>query len=229
MQAICGPDGKFVAVEIRHPGATSDYLAFATSNMNKMFSGNNPIHPDLPFLKQGLCIYGDNAYVNTNYMITPYKNVSDGPKDAFNFFQSQLCINIECAFGILVHRWGILCKHMPVNLTIAKIGSLVLSLCKLHNFCISQRDEVAEVELDDDLNIMSSGGLHVNNEQAIDSIRPLLDGGNFVDDPSLQRYYGDRDDKPAKDMLDMITENGFVRPRPRGTSPRSGSPRSLSP
>ena len=221
MQAICGPDGKFLSVEIRHPGATSDYLAFATSKINKVLSGRNPNDPSLPFLKGGLTIFGDNAYVNTNYMITPYKNVSSGPKDAFNFFQSQLRINIECAFGILVHRWGILRKPMPINLTVGKITSIVLCLCKLHNFCIGEKDVAAEAETDDNLNIMFSGGIHVNKNQAVEAIQILLDGGNFVSGdhhPYFRRPVGDRGDQPADLMLKMIEREGYARPRPKGTN-----------
>ena len=56
------------------------------------------------FLADGLSIYGDNSYINGPYMVTPFKAVSSGIKDAYNFYQSQLRINIECAFGVLVNR-----------------------------------------------------------------------------------------------------------------------------
>ena len=58
---------------------------------------------DSNLLAPGLCIYGDAAYGNNMYMTVPFKNVSMGPKDAFNFYHSQIRINIECAFGMLVH------------------------------------------------------------------------------------------------------------------------------
>lgn len=56
------------------------------------------------FLYPGICLFGDNAYVNSSYMATPYRNISLGPEDDCNFFRSQLRINIECAFVMLVHR-----------------------------------------------------------------------------------------------------------------------------
>jgi hypothetical protein len=43
---------------------------------------NLTTRPD--FLAEGLMIFGDNAYVSTEYMVTPYKNVRAGPKDDFN-------------------------------------------------------------------------------------------------------------------------------------------------
>jgi hypothetical protein len=42
------------------------------------------------FLATGLCIFGDNAYVNNSYLVTPFKNAKGGSKGAFNFYHSQL-------------------------------------------------------------------------------------------------------------------------------------------
>ena len=57
-------------------------------------------------LKNGYVLFGDNAYLNSPYMATPYSNVSDNPdkrsEDNYNFFHSQLRIRVECAFGMLV-------------------------------------------------------------------------------------------------------------------------------
>ena len=55
-------------------------------------------------------------------MCSPFRNVSSGPKDAFNYYHSRLRITIECAFGILVHRWGVLLlrKPIPVNVSIER-------------------------------------------------------------------------------------------------------------
>ena len=54
-----------------------------------------------------------------------------------NFYQSQLRITIERAFGVLVHRWSIL--RGPLNIPLFKVVPLVQSLCKLHNYCIDER------------------------------------------------------------------------------------------
>ena len=42
----------------------------------------------------GLCLFD---------MTTPYPVVSGGTKDAYNFYHSQLQIQIKCTFGILTH------------------------------------------------------------------------------------------------------------------------------
>ena len=89
---------------------------------------------------EGLCLFGDAAYANNMKMAVPYKGAQVGPKDAYNFFHSQLRINIECAFGMLVYMWGVLQKPIHVNISINKTMHLVLAICKLHKFFINERD-----------------------------------------------------------------------------------------
>jgi DDE superfamily endonuclease len=88
-----------------------------------------------------LAIYGDCAYVNSTYMATPFKRVAGGDKDAYNYCHSQARITIECAFGMLVHRFGILCNPIPNVISLGRIATLVMSLCRLHNFCINNDDK----------------------------------------------------------------------------------------
>ena len=117
-------------MEINFPSSTSDYFAFEQSELKKKIELEGFLHP-------GLCLFGDNDYVNSPFMCVPFLNVTNiGTKDSFNFFQSQVRINIECAFVMLVHRFGILQKAIPVNICINKTTSLILAICKLHNFCI---------------------------------------------------------------------------------------------
>ena len=54
-------------------------------------------------LPAGYCLYGDNAYVNESYMAMPFQATSNGPKDSYNFYHSQVRISIEFAFGIQTH------------------------------------------------------------------------------------------------------------------------------
>jgi DDE superfamily endonuclease len=90
MQAVCDAQRRFLGVEIRHPGANSDYLAFATSALHQKLVGENPHVMGQPFLFPGISLYGDNAYVNTAWMAVPFKSVPSVPKDAYNFFHSQI-------------------------------------------------------------------------------------------------------------------------------------------
>ena len=83
-QAVSDARGKILDLSILYPGSTSDILAFeGMSLFHKLENG---------LLAPGLCLFGDNAYINTPYMATPYAAVSGGTKDAYNFYHSQLRI-----------------------------------------------------------------------------------------------------------------------------------------
>lgn len=221
MQATCDSRGYFLDVSIDYPGASSDFYAFSQSDFRKLIEQDG-------FLRPGLCIFGDNAYVNTHYMITPYKAVESGPKDAFNYFHSSLRINIECAFGMLVHRWGILRKAIPIGIAVKESSSLVVALCKLHNFCITEREEKIPRPMAKDVcYVTTEGGLTLPRldyselqwqyNEELDRVDALLDGGEHRQDDEarewrrrleLQQYSSAL---PAKHLLDMITEQGYSR------------------
>ena len=69
-------------------------------------------------------------------MTVPFPNTSYGPRDSYNYYHSQVRINIECAFGVLTNQWRILKSPLSSHLPIHCINALVLCLCKPHNFCI---------------------------------------------------------------------------------------------
>ncbi len=95
LQATVTSSRKFIGLSIKYPGSTSDFMAFENSDLRRDLETSNFLYP-------GLCLFGDNAYINTKFMATPYPNVKQGSKDAYNFYHSQLRICVECAFGMLV-------------------------------------------------------------------------------------------------------------------------------
>ena len=64
IQAVCDVNRRFLYVFIGCPGAMSDYLVFLLSPLKHKL--------DAGLLKKDFCIFGNNAYVNTLYMATPY-------------------------------------------------------------------------------------------------------------------------------------------------------------
>ena len=186
MQGICDDRRRFIDVDISHPASTSDYLSFGTSKINRRLEEKG-------FLSKGLCIYGDNAYMNCPFMATLFKAVKGGIKDAYNFYHSQLRINIECSFGILVARWGILRRALSSNFTVKKIVELVECLCRLHNFIIDSEEESENPGsslVEDNLNTIVLGGFlmeHQNGGNGTESETVLLPteilhGGEHFDD-----------------------------------------------
>ena len=101
MQAVSDCRGRILDLSINYGRASADIIAFEASDLyDKLEKG---------LLRNSrLALFGDNAYVNKCYMATPFPNVSSGGEDIYNFYHSQLRIQVECCCGQFVHRWGIL-------------------------------------------------------------------------------------------------------------------------
>ena len=202
MQAVCDANNRFLAVSIQYGGSSSDLLAFEASELRLQLEEEG-------FLAPGLCIFGDNAYVNTHYMATPYPNVQgDMERDSYNFYHSQLRIKIECTFGILIHRWGILSKRMSRRFTVGKTVALVTALCKLHNFLIDSEEGHSASSLAIDR-------LNMEDEGAIPAGR-LMHVGHHTDDwserePRVSERYGD-ETLPREAICEHVLEQGLSRP-----------------
>ena len=242
LQAVCDDHRRFLDFDISQPASTSDYLTFCSCDLLKKKLTQSG------FLKPGLTLYGDNAYVNTSFMTTPFKAVSGGIKDSFNFYHSQLRINIECAFGMLVHRWGCLRKPIPVNISISRICALVKCLCILHNYCINERllreacsnNSRQETNCDsvlaaDSVSIMMNGGsinsrLDDNSNDIdieVDRNTSMLDVGHHYDDcptTRIRMHMGSDqfiagNNLPRDEMLEQLEVVGLTtRPQKMGTT-----------
>ena len=86
LQAICDHRLKFIWVEMKWPGATSDFMAWATSKLCRLLEDNALTK----LILEGFTFVGDNAYVEKMYMATPLKGMRSGYEDAYNFYLSQL-------------------------------------------------------------------------------------------------------------------------------------------
>jgi hypothetical protein len=77
----------------------------------------------------------------------PGTNITQA-EDAYNFYFSQLRITIERAFGILVHRFGVL--RAPLSISIKKVPPMIMCLMRLHNYCIDTVGRKTCAGLEDD-------------------------------------------------------------------------------
>ena len=59
-----------------------DLLDFEVSDLYRRLEGG--------LLTDGFVIFGDNAYLNSTFLATPYPNVSGGSKDNYNYYHSQV-------------------------------------------------------------------------------------------------------------------------------------------
>ena len=189
LQGVCDAKRRLTYISVQHPAMASDYLAFVTSSLYQQLTEGSG-------LPSGFCLYGDNAYVNESYMCVPFPNTSSGTKDAYNYYQSQLQINIECAFGILTNRWRILKSPLNANIPINRVKALVSCLCKIHNFCINNGNAKPPQRYPHDaLTLMD-----FINDTGSENARPLglLGGGEHFDDiPQGQRGANQRSQRLA--------------------------------
>ena len=223
--AICDDKTRFRWIDIRCPGRSSDYLAWIMSTLPEQLGDE-----EKGIILEGMTIVGDNAFVETDYMAIPFPgNNVDEDQDAYNFYLSQLRITIERAFGILIHRWGIL--RRPLGCHIQSVPALVQCLCILHNFCIdhgSMNSSRPSLEDQDAIQRRAwRNGRGVNrkvrrNAVALDELdcpAPLLGGGHHFQDLDRGRKpAGVHGDTPMRSMLLKVKENCLLRPpvRERG-------------
>lgn len=109
------------------PGSTHDSSSFNSSEFAQKID---------EYVPEPYWIAGDDAYGCTEKLLTPYPGSHDfqSVKDTFNFYHSGCNrIFIECAFGILVRRWGILWK--PLEMSLDNNARIIMVCMLLHNFC----------------------------------------------------------------------------------------------
>jgi hypothetical protein len=68
-------------ISILYGGSSSDCIAFEESKLWARLEYDGLLAP-------GLFLFGDNEYLTASFFATPYTNVSQGPKDDYNFFHS---------------------------------------------------------------------------------------------------------------------------------------------
>jgi hypothetical protein len=128
VQATCDADRRFTDFDIRWPGSTSDTLAWLSTGVHKAISEGR--------VPSQFFFVGDAAYPCSHHMLTPVPGRASSIgrwADSYNFHQSQLRINVECAFGILIRRWGILWK--PLECKFSRVPAVISACMRLHNFC----------------------------------------------------------------------------------------------
>jgi len=223
MQAVCDARGRFLLVDIRQPGRCSDYVAFQTSKLRHQLESPG-------YLAPGLCLFGDNAYVNTQYMATPFPGQNNHDKDAYNFFHSQLRIRIECAFGMLVARWGILQKQIY---SVNKVPALLICLCRLHNFCLNKGESQVRVNnntafgsysmpgnvVEDEI-YLREGGIRLKSSQDAQNVSTqfMAAGHHFQDSSEWDRRRATIEAQrsgplPRDRLLDDIIDSSLRRPQ----------------
>ena len=237
--AICDDQCRIRWADITQPGKASDYLAFVTSELpaaledarnNAGETGDSP--SDTVFgwrrkgysqvsVKPGYTLVGDNAFVRSHWMAVPFPGQVTSDKDNYNFFLSQLRITIERAFGILIHRWGIL--RRPLGCPVRKVGALTMALMRLHNFCIDNNGknvprtttrDAARIQERARRRVRGGVGEVVELDRHGRPVQLLGHGHHFTDLPGGRRPEVVTEDEstPMDLMVEKVTASGLRRP-----------------
>jgi hypothetical protein len=237
-QAICDARGRFLDVSVMYPASTSDVLSFESASIySKLEAGLLAPGTSFRFLRAlllctylvsytiftGLCLFGDNAYINTTFMATPYSGTKGGTRDAYNFYHSQLQINIECAFGQFVHRWALFRSSLQQNVSLAKTSALVVGCMKLHNYCIDENDVALQSTQYDTVRANIVGAVPMVFSPAANMALPtgLMGGGEHWEDmQENNRRSRKRTDNvlPREQMHSFVVDKGLKRPVPTSRS-----------
>jgi hypothetical protein len=143
VQAICDRSKRFLWCYPSNKGSTHDSVAFTNSRLYSTLTANATTLEE-----KGFFLLGDSAYNLTPFLLVPY-STDDVNKDAshmydtFNFFLSSSRIYIECAFGELVMRWGILWRTLQFDL--GKCQRIISVCMLLHNHI---KDDLGETDTD---------------------------------------------------------------------------------
>jgi hypothetical protein len=98
--------------------------------------------------EKGYFFVGDSAYPLMGHMLVPYSDAkAASPEDAFNYWLSNSRIQIECTFGEVVMRWGILWRKLLFD--IQDVGKIVTVAVLLHNFLVDERESDLDFNSDD--------------------------------------------------------------------------------
>ena len=134
----CDIDRRILDFSIKSPGGTGDSLGHKDSPLGMHLANGK--------LPNWAHLLGDAAYIQSEYMMVPIRGTISEAQDAYNYEQSSLRMSIECTFGILLKRWGILWR--PLQVRHDRAAHLVACCARLHNLCIDYRicaDELGDV------------------------------------------------------------------------------------
>ena len=119
------------------PGSVHDAKAFTNSSINKKLREDKlPITYQTPVAgraKVPSYLIGDPAYPLLPFCMKEYKTCTSNEEVIFNNILRAARNPIECAFGRLKARWGILTRKIDFKLE--TIPKLVYACFVLHNFC----------------------------------------------------------------------------------------------
>jgi len=172
VQATADTRRVFTFASIDVPGAEHDSTAVQFSELYKALCSKN--WPAMYYL------LGDAAYKSIPHVLTPFEGEQTSEQAAFSFYHSQLRMAIECAFGILVKRWGVLWR--PLVSSLKSNIETVMCCMVLHNICTLARADIEDIRPPAGRN-----SVRMEDRPALDEYDRLVDQNCVVDIPPDSR------------------------------------------
>ena len=135
VQAIVDKKKQILFRSIMSRGAEHDSTAFKKSSLYAWL-----LQHWQTLAGKGYYFIGDSAYSQKSFLLMPYDNAIHGtPEDNYNFFHSSSRIAVECCFGEVDLRWGILWRELNYSL---EVNCKIIDACmRLHNFIVEHRND----------------------------------------------------------------------------------------
>ena len=116
VQGICDYKGYFIGVDCRWPGSCHNAKVYANSSINKKME-----HKEITIIYKQIIpgeakiasyLIGDPAYPLTSFCMKEHECRKSNGQTVFNSMFREARNPIECAYGFLKARWGILNKKI---------------------------------------------------------------------------------------------------------------------
>lgn len=146
LQAVAGPDYRFIAIHVGAYGKESDGGIFSHSSLSKKLEegalgvGRLSALPGTNIMVPYVLL-GDEGYPLKTYLMRPFPVSKVGPSQIiFNKRLSAARQVIECAFGIISSKWRLLLTSIEIE-QLNDIDKIVKCICLLHNIIIEKEGE----------------------------------------------------------------------------------------
>lgn len=146
LQAVAGPNYKFLAIHVGAYGKESDGGVFSHSSLSKKLEegalgvGRHCALPGTNIMVPYVLL-GDEGYPLKTYLMRPFPVSKLGPmQTVFNKCLSKTRQVVECAFGIMTSKWRLLQRSIEIE-NPDDVDIIVKCICLLHNIVIDKEGE----------------------------------------------------------------------------------------